>query len=145
MKFFIMFLLAVMISVTAFSSDDIDFDHSRFYQAKEAIRHELIETTKEVGFIPTENNFKSVLERRLAQVIRNTPQLDYTVLTSSQDGALIVITLIGYNDEKGFIGWKFDTVIVENSAYFFSATLPDRMIPELKPEDYYQWHRMKNE
>lgn len=132
-----------MIPVTAFSSEDIDFDHSRFYRAKEAIRHELIETTKEVDFSSNEYNFKSVLERRLAEVVRNIPQLDYTVLTSSQDDALIVIALIGYNDEKGFIGWKFDTVIVENSAYFFSATLPDRMIPELKPEDYYRWHTMK--
>lgn len=138
-----MVLLAVMIPVTASSSEDIDFDHSRFYRAKEAIRHELIETTKEVDFSSNEYDFKSVLERRLAEVVRNIPQLDYTVLTSSQDDALIVIALIGYNDEKGFIGWKFDTVIVENSAYFFSATLPDRMIPELKPEDYYRWHTMK--
>lgn len=122
-----------------------EFDHSRFYQVKNTVRHELIETTKEVGFSPTEYDFKTVLERRLALAVQKNPGMDYTVLSSKMDDAILIITLIGYNDEKGFIGWKFDTIIVDNAAYFFSITLPDRKIPDLKPEDYYRWHRMKKE
>ena len=146
MKFFIMVLLAVMFPVTAFSfNEDVDFDHSRFYQVKNTVRQELIETTKEVGFSGTEYDFKTTLEKRLALAVQKNPGMDYTVLTSKMDDATLIITLIGYNDEKGFVGWKFDTIIVDDAAYFFSITLPDRQIPDLKPEDYYRWHRMKKE
>ena len=122
-----------------------NFDHSRFYLAKSRIKQELIETTKEVGLSATELEFKTALEKRLVKVVESIPELDYTVLTSTQENATIVITLIGYTDKKGYVGWKFDTVLVDDNAYFFSATLADREIPELKAEEYYRWNQMKKE
>lgn len=120
-------------------------DDFRFYMAKSVIKEQLVATTKDVGFTGTDADFGAELEKRLMRVRANFPGMDYTVLTSMQDTAKIIITLVGFEGEKGFIGWKFDTVLVDNAAYFFSITLPDRKIPELKPEDYYQWHRMRSE
>jgi hypothetical protein len=141
MMFFVMVLLTALNINIALA--DEDFDHSRFYQAKNAVRQELIETVKQIGFSATESDFKDELDKRLSWSANKNPGMDYTVLTSTMDDAIIIITLIGYDDEKGFVGWKFDTIVVDNAAYFFSITLPDRQIPEIGPEDYYQWHRMK--
>lgn len=140
-KILLVCFLALM-STLAQAQEDT-FDHSRFYQAKNAVRQELIETVKQIGFSATESDFKNELDKRLSWTASKNPGMDYTVLTSKMDDAILIITLIGYNDEKGFVGWKFDTIVVDNAAYFFSITLPDRQIPELGPEDYYQWHRMK--
>ena len=131
-------LFLVLLSQTALA-DDSEFDHSRFYQAKTDVKSALADVGERLKSRPSESEFKSEVEMRLALVAAKYP-IDFAIFTSTiNDADVATMVMVGYTDAKGFIGWKFDTIFSQGAVYFFSFPLSDRVVPELKPDDYYRW------
>lgn len=124
-----------------------DFDHSRFYRAKTEISEAILDTAGDMKSNPDKALFEIKLNTRLALIAQNYP-IDHLVIVQKPDDPnlpeMLAVTLIGYEDEGGFIGWKFDTVFSEQMVFAFVIALQDRTIPEISWDEYYRYKVIKS-
>lgn len=143
----IVILLSLLFSSVAWAEED-PFNHGRFYEAKMEISGSIIDIAGAMKTKPDKMMFEVLLAKRLEELKQKFP-IDYTIMVSQSDGSnpnapeMVAITLVGYQDEKGFIGWKFDTVFSDNMVFAFVLSLPDRNIPEISWEQYYRYKVIK--
>lgn len=148
MRYVICSVLALMLAVVNARAEEDPFNHGRFYEAKMEISGSIIDIAGAMKAKPDKMMFEVLLAKRLEELKQKFP-IDYTIMVSQSDGSnpeapeMVAITLIGYEDEKGFIGWKFDTVFSENMVFAFVLSLPDRNIPEISWDQYYRYKVIK--
>lgn len=124
------------------------FNHGRFYEAKMEISGSIIDIAGAMKNSPNKADFREQLTKRLDQLKAEFP-IDHTVIVVENDGTnpeapdMVAVTLIAYEDEKGFIAWKFDTVFHDNQVFAFVMSLPDRNIPDVGWEQYYRYKVIK--
>jgi hypothetical protein len=115
-----------------------------FYMIKNEVKDELVSVAKETRQTVDMNEIKAGLEKRLGEIASKHSHMDYTVFVEKSDDITASTVLIGYEDDGGFVGWKFDSIYSEQKVYMFSMTMSDRKVDfQSPPEDYYQWEIVK--
>lgn len=139
-------LVFVLFVGSACAQEPEEFDHSRFYRAKVEIAAAIFSVAEPMKEKPDKVTFTTQLQQKLAELGNKYP-IDFTVIVEEPKNPnlpeMISITLIGYEDEKGFIGWKFDTIFSEKMVFGFVIALQDRTIPKISWEDYYRYKVVK--
>lgn len=143
-KHIIIVLTLILIVAGSCKSDAQQYKHSTFYLIKNEVKDELVSVAKENKQTVDVNEIKAGLEKRLGEIASKHSHMDYTVFVEKSDDITASTVLIGYEDDGGFIGWKFDSIYSEQKVFMFSKTLKDRKVDfQSPPEDYYQWEIVK--
>jgi len=76
----------------------------------------------------------------LEELVSSNPKLDYTILKGENTTDAIAV-LVGHEDQRGFIGWKFDLIFTGTRVLLYQLTLKSRSLDDTtySSEDYYQW------
>lgn len=144
---FLIIILVVLFGTPAKSQSVPDFDHSKFYKAKIEISEAILDVARSMRVKPDKDVFQREMNARLA-LLGATYPIDYTVIVYEPKDPnlpeLITVTLIGYEDEGGFIGWKFDTLFSGEQVFAFVIALQDRTIPDITWDEYYRYKVIKS-
>lgn len=139
----IAFILFITFPVKA---QETDFDYSRFYQAKTDISDAIFAISEPMKVKPDKMLFEILLSEKLSELAQKYP-IDYTIIAEQPNNTdlpeMITVVLIGYQDEKSFIGYKFDTIFSEKMVFGFVIALQDRTVPDISWEDYYRYKVVK--
>lgn len=130
----------ILLATPTFADNGIGKDWSRFFEMRDLVKEKIAE----VGTLNQVNPDRIVIEKALdnafEELEKQIPQMQHMIFSAGDGEGVVVTAVIDFEDEQGFMGWKFDTLFTEGNVVFYQLQLNSREIPQnIKMDEYYQW------
>lgn len=137
-------LVILFFAIVAMPAKSDEFDYSRFYEAKMAIRERLDEIANKYNKKKPDAMSQHVETlASLMQVQVAYPEIDFKVTHEAVNDVSLITASVKYEDPKSSIAWRFDSLFRPEGTYLFETDFSDlNSLPEFEPEtSAYLWRR----